>query len=52
MKVVEKQPAIIINVNTQRDGYIFGLRPRSRIWLETNYPNCTRISSVSYFSHN
>lgn len=46
MKVVEKQPAIIINVNAQRDGYIFGLRPRSRIWLETNYPDRARVSSV------
>lgn len=37
---------IIINVNMQRDGYIFGLRPRSRIWLETNYPNRPRVASV------
>lgn len=37
---------IIINVNPQREGYIFDLRPRSRIWLETNYPGRARVSSV------
>jgi hypothetical protein len=40
------QPEIIINVNTQREGYIFGLRPRSRVWLETNYPERVRVFSV------
>ena len=40
------EPEIIINVNTQRDGYIFGLRPRSRVWLETHYSTRERVSSV------
>lgn len=41
-----KQPQIIINVGSQRDGYVFGLRPRSRVWLEEYYPDRQRVSSV------
>ncbi len=46
MTPAKTQPAIIINVNRQREGYIFGLRPLSRVWLETNYPDRQRVSSV------
>ncbi len=46
MTELEPQPRLIINVNKQRDGYIFDLRPRSRVWLETNYPDRERVSSV------
>lgn len=38
------QPALIINVSRQGDGYIFDLRPRSRVWLETNFPDRVRVS--------
>jgi hypothetical protein len=41
-----KEAKIIIHVGSQRDGYIFGLRPRSRVWLEEHYPNQERVSSV------
>ena len=37
---------ITVHVGHQRDGYIFGLRPRSRVWLEEQYPAKERVSSV------
>lgn len=46
MTPAKTHPAIIIHVNKQREGYIFGLRPLSRVWLETNYPDRARVSSV------
>lgn len=46
MTPAKTDPAIIINVNWQREGYIFGLRPLSRVWLETNYPDRPRVVSV------
>ncbi len=42
----ESQPKIVINVNTQRDGHVFALRPRSRLWLEAEYPDRVRVSKV------
>lgn len=40
------QPAITINVGVQRDGYVFRPRPLSRVWLEENFPDKDRVSSV------
>ncbi len=37
---------LVINVGSQRDGYVFGLRPRSRVWLEERYPDQERVASV------
>jgi len=37
---------IILNVGSQRDGYVFRPRPKSRVWLEENYPEKPRVSSV------
>lgn len=42
----ESQPKIVINVNTQRDGHVFALRPRSRLWLEAEYPERVRVPKV------
>ena len=41
-----EQAQITINVSTQRDGFIFDLRPRSRVWLEAHFPDHERVSSV------
>lgn len=40
------QPQIIVNMSSQRDGYVFGLRPRSRVWLEEHFPDRARVSTV------
>lgn len=37
---------IILNVGSQRDGYVFRPRPKSRVWLEEHYPDKPRVSSV------
>ena len=37
---------LVTNVRSQRDGYVFGLRPRSRVWLEEQYPDRQRVASV------
>jgi hypothetical protein len=41
-----EQPHIIIQINDQQDGYVFRLRPRSRLWLEQEYPEKYRVASV------
>jgi len=46
MAPAKTEPTIIIQVNKQREGYIFDLRLRSRVWLETNYPGRDRVSTV------
>ena len=43
---MSKEAKIIVHVGRQRDGYVFGLRPRSRVRLEESYPNKERVSSV------
>lgn len=43
---MSEEAKIIVHVGHQRDGYIFGLRPRSRVWLEDNFPENKRVSSV------
>ena len=41
-----KETTVIVHVGRQRDGYVFGLRPRSRVWLEEQYPEKERVTSV------
>lgn len=41
-----KEAKIIVHIGRQRDGYVFGLRPRSRVWIEEHYPNKERVASV------
>ena len=43
-----KEANIIVHVGRQRDGYVFGLRPRSRVWLEEKYPEKERVASVFF----
>lgn len=46
MKKEIKQAPLIIHVGVQRDGYIFELRPTSRDWLETHYPDRYRVADL------
>ena len=45
-----QEPRITIHMGTRQDGrgsgHVFGLRPRSKDWLEENYPDRTRVSSI------
>ena len=41
-----KTPRVLIDVGIQRDGYTFRPDPRSRVWLEKNYPTLPRVASV------
>ena len=41
-----EQPHVIIHISDQLDGYVFRLRPRSRLWLEEHYPEQYRVASV------
>lgn len=41
-----QEPRVTIHMGTRRDGHIFGLRPRSRDWLEEHYPDRARIPAV------
>ena len=43
---MSKEAQIIIHAGRQRDGYVFGLRPRSRVWLEERYPQKERVASL------
>lgn len=43
MNSIEK---LTLNVGSQRDGYVFRPRPKSRVWLEEHYPDKPRVSSV------
>ena len=43
---IMNQTKIVVNMGSQRDGFIFGLRPRSRVWLEDHYSDRHRVSSV------
>ena len=42
-----EQPKIIINVGIQFDGYVFGLQPRSRAWLQTQFPLAHTVASMA-----
>lgn len=46
-----EQGKITINVGTQFDGYVFGLRPKSREWLKTKFPLAHTVASVAIGFH-
>ncbi|MEM7535442.1 MAG: hypothetical protein AAF639_24915 [Chloroflexota bacterium] len=37
---------LTLYMGTQKDGYVFRPRPKSRVWLEEHYPDKPRVSSV------
>lgn len=41
-----KPSPIKIHVNSQGDGYVFGLHPLSEIWIAENYPTKARVPVV------
>ncbi len=45
-EVEAKMDKTVIYVGTQRDGYVFRLRPRSREQLNGRYPEAPTVSSV------
>lgn len=38
-----KDPQIIVHINSQRDGYVFGLNPKSELWIKESYPDRIRV---------
>lgn len=46
MERKDKKAKIIINVGIQSDGYVFRLQPKSRHWLQENYPHTNIVSSI------
>ena len=40
------KPEIIINMGSQRDGYVFRPKPTTRVWVEEHYPDKARVDSL------
>ena len=38
-----EEPQVVVHVNAQRDGYVFGLNPKSEHWLKESYPERLRV---------